>query len=86
MEEKHHQHKLHGVKPILGASIGAGCSNQMQLAQGHYLNADLASSCATCIWFALVVFFLGALAQLLMCTQANRHTLQLALCGGSYNI
>ena len=31
---------------------------------------------------ALVVFFLGALAHLLMCTQMNRHILQLALCGG----
>ena len=26
--------------------------------------------------------FLGALAHLLMCTQMNRHILQLALCGG----
>ena len=25
---------------------------------------------------------LGALAHLLMCAQTNRHTLQLALCGG----
>ena len=32
--------------------------------------------------FALVVFFLGALAHLLMCTQTNMHILQLALCGG----
>ena len=31
---------------------------------------------------ALVVFFIGALAHLLMCAQTNRHTLQLALCGG----
>ena len=31
---------------------------------------------------ALVVFFLGALAHLLMCTQMNRHILQLVLCGG----
>ena len=30
----------------------------------------------------LVVLFLGALAHLLMCAQTNRHTLQLALCGG----
>ena len=35
---------------------------------------------------ALVAFFLGALAQLLMCTQTNRHTLQLALCGGGGGI
>ena len=28
---------------------------------------------------ALVVFFLGALAHLLMCAQTNRHSLQLAL-------
>ena len=41
-KEKHHQRKLHSVKTILGTSIGAGCSNQMQLAQGHHLNADLA--------------------------------------------
>ena len=31
---------------------------------------------------ALVVFFLGALAHLPKCAQANRHTLQLALYGG----
>ena len=31
---------------------------------------------------ALVVFFLGALAHLLMCTQTNRHILRLVLCGG----
>ena len=36
-KEKHHQHKLRSVKTILGTSIGAGCSNQMQLAQGHHL-------------------------------------------------
>ena len=30
----------------------------------------------------LVVFFFGALAHILMCAQMNRHTLQLALCGG----
>ena len=30
----------------------------------------------------LVVFFFGALAHTLMCAQKNRHTLQLALCGG----
>ena len=41
-KEKHHQRKLHSVNTILGTSIGAGCSNQMQLAQGHHLNADLA--------------------------------------------
>ena len=52
----------------------------MQLAQGHHLNADHALVLPT---FGLVVFFLGALAHLLMCAQTNRHTLQLALCGGS---
>ena len=31
-------------------------------------------------------FFLGALAHLLMCTQTNRHTLQLALCGSGCSI
>ena len=41
-KEKHHQCKLHSVNTILGTSIGAECSNQMQLAQGHHLNADLA--------------------------------------------
>ena len=36
---------------------------------------------------ALVVFFLGALAHLLMCSQMIMHKLQLALCGGgSYYI
>ena len=36
------------------------------------------------VQLSLVVFFLGALAHLLilMCTQMNRHILQLALCGG----
>ena len=85
MEEKHRQHKLHGVKTILGTSIGAGCSKQMQLAQGHYLNADLALVLPAfgLRWWC---FSLGALAHLLMCTQAIRHILQLALCGGGYNI
>ena len=120
------KHKLHSV--ILGTSIEVGCSNQlqMQLAQGHHLNADLALSlcflhlvaashsytCAQddtvqlalvvfvlpspsefentplalmvfitcCMQLALVVLFLEALVHLLMCTQVNRHTLQLALC------
>ena len=36
------------------------------------------------VQLALVVFFLRALAHLLMCTQTNRHTLQLALCGGGH--
>ena len=31
-KEKHHQRKLHSVNTILGTSIGAGCSNQMQVA------------------------------------------------------
>ena len=35
---------------------------------------------------ALVVFFLGALAHLLKCAQTNRHTLQLALCGGGDSV
>ena len=29
------------VKTTLGTNIGAECSKQMQLAQGHHLNADL---------------------------------------------
>ena len=37
-KEKHHQHKLHSVKAILGTSIGAGCSNQMQVVQGQNLH------------------------------------------------
>ena len=37
-KEKHHQRKLHSVKTILGTSIGAGCSNQMQVAQGQDLH------------------------------------------------
>ena len=36
----------------------------------------------TCCNLHCVVFFLGALAHLLMCTQTNMHKLQLALCGG----
>ena len=37
-KEKHHQRKLRSVKTILGTSIGAGCSNQMQVAQGQDLH------------------------------------------------
>ena len=37
-KEKHHQRKLHSVNTILGTSIGAGCSNQMQVAQGQDLH------------------------------------------------
>ena len=37
-KEKHHQRKLHSVKTILGTSIGAGCSNQIQVAQGQDLH------------------------------------------------
>ena len=33
---------------------------------------------------ALVVFILGVLVHLLMCARTNRHTLQLALCGGGF--
>ena len=36
-----HQRKLHSVKTTLGTKIGAGCSKQVQLEQGHHLNADL---------------------------------------------
>ena len=49
-KEKHHQHKLYSVKTILGTSIGAGRSNQMELAQGHHLNADLIYICTYCTW------------------------------------
>ena len=35
---------------------------------------------------ALVVLFIGALVHLLMCAQTDRHTLQLALCGGGIYI
>ena len=41
-----------------------------------------AQVCLDTVQLSLVVFFLGALAHLLMCTQMNRHILQLALCGG----
>ena len=37
-KEKHHQRKLHSVNTIMGTSIGAGCSNQMQVAQGQDLH------------------------------------------------
>ena len=45
------------------AQVAAGCSNQMQLAQGHHLNADLALvlpafGCCIPLQLALVVFFL----------------------------
>ena len=86
-KEKHHQHKLRSVKTILGTSIGAGCSNQMQVAQGQDLYFKVVPLCKlvlVLVQLALVVFFLGALAHLLMCTQTNRHTLQLALCGGIF--
>ena len=35
-DEKHHQRKVQRVKTILGLVV-AGCSNQMQIAQGHVL-------------------------------------------------
>ena len=52
MEGKHHQRKLHSFRPSGHKYIGAGCSNQMQFAPRHHLNADLALACATytCIW------------------------------------
>ena len=93
-KEKYHQRKLHSVNTILVTSIGAGCSNQMQVAQGqicikvvplcklHLVAASRSYTCDQDDQLALVVFFLGELAHLLMCAQTNRHTLQLALCGG----
>ena len=46
-------------------------------------NTSLAvNGCHHLLQLALVVFFIGALAHLLMCAQTNRHALQLALCGG----
>ena len=51
-------------------SIGAGCSNQMQLAQGHHLNADL----------ALVLYLhLVAASRSYTCAQDGLDTAQLAL-------
>ena len=52
------------------------CFSFHQLAQTLHLHSWWSSH------LALVVFFLRALAHLLMCAQMNRHTLQLALCGG----
>ena len=50
--------------------IGAGCSNQMQLAQGHHLNANL----------ALVLPAFGCCIPLLYtCAQDGLDTVQLAL-------
>ena len=47
-KEKHHQRKLHSVKTILGASIGVGCSNEMQVAQGHDLGGALLQAAFGC--------------------------------------
>ena len=44
-KEKHHQRKLRSVKTILGTSIGAGCSNQMQVAQGQDLHFKVVPLC-----------------------------------------
>ena len=51
-KEKHHQRKLHSVKTILGTSIGVGCSNQIQVAQGqdlHYGSALVQAAFGCCI-------------------------------------
>ena len=72
--EKHYQRKLHSVSTILGTSIGAGCSNQMQVAKGkicikvvplcklHLVAASRSYTCAQdgvdTVQLALVVFFL----------------------------
>ena len=69
MEGKHHQRKLHSVKTILGTSIGAGCSNQIQLAQGHHLNAKC-------------YLHLVAASRSYTCTQDGLDTVQLAVIGG----
>ena len=69
--------KLHSVKTIFGTSIGAECSNQMQVAQGHHFNADLvlvlpAFSGHRPLQLTLVVFSLEHyIAHLLMCTYAS---------------
>ena len=47
-----HQRKLHSDKTILGTSIGAGCSNQIQVAQGqdlHYGGALVQVAFGCCI-------------------------------------
>ena len=59
----------------------------MQLLLLCHLHLVAASRSYTCAQdgldtYCMVVFFLGALAHLLMRTQTNRHILQLALCGG----
>ena len=60
-KEKHHQRKLHSVKTILGTSIGAGCSNQMQLAQGHHRNADLALVLPIILYYLFTLHYHGKL-------------------------
>ena len=54
------------------------CFSLHQLAKILHLQSWSSSPAATCAGGV----FLGALAHLLMCAQTNRHTLQLALCGG----
>ena len=53
----------------LDTSIGKGCSNQMQLAQGNHLNSDLAL-----VLPAIDCCILGALVHLPMCTNCNLHS------------
>ena len=61
----------------VAAGVCAGCSNQIQVAQGqdlHYGGALVQAAFGCCIphthllQLALVVFFLDSLAHLLMCT------------------
>ena len=61
----------------------------MQILPLCYLHLVAASRSYTCaqdgldtVQLALVVFFLGAVAHLLTCTQTNMHKLQPALCSG----
>ena len=69
-KEKHHQRKLHSVNTILGTSIGAGCSNQMQLAQGHHLLMQILPLC---------YLHLVAASRSYTCAQDGVDTVQLAL-------
>ena len=62
---------------------GKICIKVVPLCYLHLVAASCSYTCAQdglyTVQLALVVFFLGALAHLLMCTQTNGHTLHFDL-------
>ena len=56
---------------ILGTSIGVGCINQMQLAQGHHFNADLALVQAT-FGCCILLLFIFVLKMVFVCVYISK--------------